>query len=126
MAQETSEKPQRSVLKGAKDGVPFGEQPQPSPEAKKLGWQKLREQRLLTQNLLKLLLDENGMPTIDGQSFFQSLITNAKGGNPKAIDVLINTLEDQVTKTDITSNGNEIPANIVIVNSVPEMKELEG
>ena len=126
MADETSKKPQKSVLNGAKDGVPFGEQPQPSPEAKKLGWQKLREQRLLTQNLLKMLLDENGIPTTDGTSFFQSLLSNAKGGNPKAIDVLVNSLEDQVAKTDITTNGSEIPAQIVIVNSVPEMKELEG
>lgn len=101
MAQETSEKPQRSVLKGAKDGVPFGEQPQPSPEAKKLGWQKLREQRLLTQNILKLLLDENGIPTKDGEDFFTSLLTNAKDGNAKAIDVVINTLEDQKTIQEI-------------------------
>jgi hypothetical protein len=107
-------------------GVKFTSDNQPPPEAKKAGWKQLREQRLLTQNLLKMLLDENGIPTTDGTSFFQSLLNNAKGGNPKAIDVLVNSLEDQVTKTDITTNGSEIPAQIVIVNSVPEMKELEG
>ena len=125
MADGTPKKHPNLVV-GNELGQGFTTDNQPSPEAKKLGWQKLREQRLLTQNLLKLLLDENGIPTIDGMSFFQSLLTNAKGGNPKAIDVLVNSLEDQVTKTDITTNGSEIPPNIVVVNTVPEMKELEG
>ena len=126
MAVNNDDKTTKKAVMGPDTGKKFSSDNQPPAEHKKAGWKELREQRLLTQNLIKMLLDENGMPTIDGQSFFQSLITNAKGGNPKAIDVLINTLEDQVTKTDITSNGNEIPANIVIVNSVPEMKEIEG
>ena len=102
MAQENVNKTsKRKPLRGAIDGKPFTSDNQPSPEAKKAGWKQLREQRLLTQNLIKMLLDENGIPTIDGQSFFQSLLTNAKDGNAKAIDVVINTLEDQKTIQEI-------------------------
>ena len=102
MAQENVEKTsKRKPLRGAIDGKPFTSENQPSPEAKKAGWKELREQRLLTQNLLKLLLDENGIPTNEGTDFFKSLLTNAKDGNAKAIDVVINTLEDQKTIQEI-------------------------
>ena len=66
----------RKPLRGAIDGKPFTSENQPTPEAKKAGWKELREQRLLTQNLLKLLLDENGIPTSEGSDFFKSLLTN--------------------------------------------------
>ena len=100
MAVKTSTKLPKKPFTG-EEGNSFSKDNQPPAELKKLGWQKLREQRLLTQNLLKLLLDENGIPTNEGTDFFKSLLINAKDGNAKAIDVVINTLEDQKTIQEI-------------------------
>lgn len=84
----------------------FTSEYQPSPEAKKRGWEELRKERLLTQNLFKALLDDNGLPTIEGKSFFESLVLNAKEGNAKAIDVVIKALEDQVDKSEVKVETN--------------------
>ena len=91
-----------SRLYGAKDGKPFTSENQPSPEAKKAGWEELRKRRLLTQSLLKMLMDENGIPTKEGEDYFKSLLFNAKEGNAKAIDTINNALEDQVQKVETT------------------------
>ena len=99
----------------------FTSENQPPAESKINGWEAKRARRLLTQMIIDKLTQGNKL-----EEYVDSLILNATNGNPKAIDTINNGLEDQITKTDITSNGNEIPAQIVIVNSVPEMKELEG
>lgn len=101
MAVNNDDKTTKKAVMGPDTGKKFSSDNQPPAEHKKAGWKELREQRLLTQNLLKLLLDENGIPTKDGEDFFTSLLTNAKDGNAKAIDVVINTLEDQKTIQEI-------------------------
>ena len=52
MAVKTSTKLPKKPFTG-EEGNSFSKDNQPPAELKKLGWQKLREQRLLTQNLLK-------------------------------------------------------------------------
>lgn len=55
---DTSKKPQRNggkgKLRGAKDGVPFGVQKQPSPEAKRAGWLKKKKGQELAKAILEL------------------------------------------------------------------------
>lgn len=101
MAGETSIKRPKKPFKGAVDGKPFTTENQPSPESKKQGWEELRKQRLLTKNLIKAVLDEYGIPTKEGEDFFMSLLVNAKEGNSKAIDVVINALEEQKTTQEV-------------------------
>lgn len=91
-----------SRLHGSKDGRQFSSENQPSPEAKKAGWEELRKRRLLTQSLLKMLMDSEGIPTKEGEDYFKSLLFNAKEGNAKAIDTLNNALEEQVSKVETT------------------------
>lgn len=101
MAVNNDDKTTKKAVMGPDTGKKFSSDNQPPAEHKKAGWKELREQRLLTQNLLKALLDENGIPTTVGEDFFKSLVTNAKGGNPKAIDVIINALEEQKTIQEV-------------------------
>lgn len=100
-----------------KSGPKFSQENQPPPEAKKLGWQRLREQRLLTQNILKMYMDEKGMPTKAGEDLFKSLHENAKNGNAKALDIISKAIEDDVQKIAITdTEGNALPP--VIIKSI--------
>ena len=93
---------------------PFTSEYQPSPEAKKMGWQRLREQRLLTQNILKMYMDDNGLPTKEGKDLFKSLHENAKNGNAKALDIISKAIEDDVQKVAITdTEGNALPAVVI-------------
>jgi hypothetical protein len=94
--------------------VKFTAETQPSPEAKKMGWQRLREQRLLTQNILKMYMDDNGLPTKEGKDLFKSLHENAKNGNAKALDIISKAIEDDVQKVAITdTEGNALPAVVI-------------
>ena len=81
------------------EGVTFDKDYQPSPEAKKLGWQKWREERHLTQGIIKELQGEKmGV-------YIKKLIDLAKDGNAKAIDAINKCLEDDITKSEVTING---------------------
>ena len=83
-------------FKGVEDGVPFSKTNQPSPEAKSEGWKKKRAQRLLTQEILKVM---------DGQTltdYVQSLVTNAKLGNAKAIETINKGIEEELQKIEVT------------------------
>ena len=119
------EKPKNDLKTTKKKGNPkiaevgkrFTSDSQPQPEAKKMGWQRLREQRLLTQNILKMYMDDNGMPTKEGKDLFKSLHENAKNGNAKALDIISKAIEDDVQKVAITdSEGNALPA--VVIKSI--------
>lgn len=99
--EKTSKKRPAKPFKGD-EGKQFTSDNQPSPEAKSKGWQELRKQKLLTQNILKILLDSEGIPTKEGEDYFKSLLINAKEGNSKAIDTINNAIEDQVTKIENT------------------------
>jgi hypothetical protein len=100
----TPKKP-RPVMNGSKTGVPFGKQPQPSSAAKKKGWEEFRKQRHLTQSIIKELIGEDGKPSAAFKSYIKSLITNAKNGNPKAIDTVNRCIEDDIIKVTGENTG---------------------
>ena len=76
-------------------GVKFTAENQPSPEAKKAGWQELRAQKLLTQMILTKMAEGNNL-----KEYVESLVTNAKEGNAKAIDTINNGIEEQKIVTE--------------------------
>ena len=102
---KTSEKPQRSVLKGAVDGVPFSATNQPSSEAKKQGWEERRKQRLLTQSILESITGEQSDGTDRLKDYTDSLIKLAKEGNAKAIDTINKAIEDDIQKIQVNGMG---------------------
>lgn len=85
----------KKPLRGAIDGKPFTSTNQPPPEAKKAGWEQWRKERHLTQAIVKKMLGIDGKPTKTMNTFINKLIVNANKGNPKAIEVLSKTIEDQ-------------------------------
>jgi len=78
-----------------KEGNSFSKNNQPPPEAKKAGWEQWRKERHLTQAIVKKMLGIDGKPTKTMNTFINKLIINANKGNPKAIEVLSKTMEDQ-------------------------------
>jgi len=89
---------------GPNDGVKFSSTNQPSPERKSLGWQEIRKKRLLTQELIKELIEDDGTPKESFKAYLRALIQNAKDGNPKAIDAVNKILEDDVTKIELSGS----------------------
>ena len=90
------------------DGNKFSKDNQPDPNLKKEGWKKLRAQRLLTQSIVKMMVGEEGLATDTFKGFLQSLATNAKKGNAKAIEVIVKAMEDDVQKIAMTdAEGND-------------------
>lgn len=85
-----------------KEGNSFSATNQPSPEAKRKGWQELRKQRMLTQELIKLMIGKDGTPTATFRDYLKSLVVNAKLGNAKAIEAVNKCLEDDVTKIELS------------------------
>jgi len=84
------------------EGVTFTSDYQPSSEAKSEGWKKWRAKRLLTQEIIKKMIGEDGTPTATFKGYIDALIENAMQGNSKAIDTINNGLEDQIIKQEIT------------------------
>lgn len=98
----------RHKLNGVKDGVSFTSENQPSPEAKSKGWQKIRQERHLTQEIIKLMIGDDGKPTDTFKGYLRSLAENAKKGNAKAIEVIQKSLEDDIQKIAFTDgDGND-------------------
>jgi hypothetical protein len=89
---------------GPNDGVKFSSSNQPSPERKTLGWQEIRKKRLLTQERIKELIEDDGTPKESFKAYLRALIENAKTGNPKAIDAVNKILEDDVTKIELSGS----------------------
>ena len=93
---EKSPKKPPILFNGNEHGIPYSATNQPSPEAKSEGWKKKRAQRLLTQEILKVM---------DGQTltdYVQSLVTNAKLGNVKAIETINKGIEEEIQKIEVT------------------------
>lgn len=105
---KTSKKPQRKQLRGAVDGVPFSATNQPSPEAKKLGWEERRKQRLLTQSILEAItgVESNGEDKL--KDYTNALIKLAKEGNAKAIDTVNKAIEDDIQKIQVSGSMGAI------------------
>lgn len=86
------------------NGVKFSAENQPDPAAKSLGWQEWRKERHLTQSIIKALTGENKAKFDD---YIESLLKNAKAGNPKAIDAVNKCLEDEIIKVAQTNTAGE-------------------
>jgi hypothetical protein len=92
------------------EGVTFTKDNQPTPEAKKKGWEELRKERHLTRSIIKEMLGEDGIPNEKFGSYIEALIKNAKAGNPKAIDAVNKCIEDDIIKVAATdTEGNSVP-----------------
>lgn len=117
MAKKTTIKLPAKPFTG-KEGNTFSKENQPDPILKKIGWQKLREQRHLTQAILKEMLGEDGSHTDSFKGLISSLVVNAKHGNPKAIDIISKCLEDDIQKIEQTN------LNYTVSMSKEEMKEI--
>jgi uncharacterized protein YnzC (UPF0291/DUF896 family) len=86
------------------EGNSFAKDNQPSPQAKSEGWKKLRAQRLLTQAIIAHMTKEKNLET-----YISSLYTNAKKGNPKAIETINKGIEDDIAKVAFTdTEGNDV------------------
>lgn len=121
MSKVTKTVGKRSDLLVPGAGPKFSKENQPSPEAKKKGWQQLRAERHLSQAIIKEMLGDDGKPTDTFKDYIRSLVINAKDGNAKAIEAVNKFIEDDVQKIALTdpdgqalkqtitlSNGNEI------------------
>lgn len=96
MDEKTPIKRQKSRLNGAKDGKPFTTENQPTPEQKSKGWQERRAERLLTQQILAMILRGQTL-----EQYARSLLDNAMAGNAKAIETINKGIEDQVDKHEV-------------------------
>ena len=129
MAKEKTpiERPKKPVkpFKGVESGKSFTTDNQPTPEQKKAGWQELRKRRLLTQEIIKMMLNEDGTPKATFKDYMNSLVKNAANGNPKAIDTINKAIEDEIIKVAQTnSEGEDVePVYIFNSNGVPPVKE---
>ena len=106
MEDKTTEKRRDVSLKGPADGVKFSSTNQPSSEAKKQGWEERRKQRYLTQEIIKKMIADDGLPTDTFNGYISSLITNAKNGNAKAIETVNRAIEEDIIKSEIAITGN--------------------
>lgn len=108
LKKKTPNKRPKKPFRGAKDGKPFTKENQPSPEAKKKGWEKWRKERHLTQEIIKQVGEGTTL-----KSYVKSLVVLAKKGNPKAIDAVNRCLEDDIIKIAQTdTEGNDIDLKI--------------
>lgn len=120
-AVKTSEKRQKSInnLKPGNNGMtkPFTSENQPSSDAKKRGWKEFRAERHLTQAIIKEMLGDDGKPTKSFKEYITSLVDNAKLGNAKAIEAINKFIEDDVQKIDVTSGGQPIGKQDIILSN---------
>ncbi len=99
---KTSKKRPAKPFKGD-EGKTFSADYQPSSEAKSKGWQELRAQRLLTQEILKDMLQGQTL-----SNYAKDLRRLAKEGNAKAIETINRAIEDDITKIALTDkDGND-------------------
>ncbi len=104
-----------------KNPVKFDAKNQPSPEAKKLGWQKFREKRMLTTAIIDKLFDGDGKPKQTFNVMMDRLIELYYEGNKTAMDTVHNSIEDQISKIAITdADGNALPQ--IIINPIASKK----
>lgn len=99
--EKTIVKRPKKVFTG-KEGTPFSATNQPSPQAKSEGWKEFRKKRMLTQELIKLMIGKDGKPNDTFKGYLKSLVVNAKLGNAKAIEAVNKCLEDDITKIELS------------------------
>lgn len=107
--QEVTIKKGKGAMRGT-NGKMFSKNYQPTPEAKRAGWQEVRKQRLLTQGIIALMVGKDGKPTDTFKGYLRSLVDNAKMGNAKAIEALNKIMEDDILKiAQVDTQGNDKP-----------------
>lgn len=96
---------------------PFTSENQPSPESKKLGWQKIREKRMLTKSIIDMMFGGDGEPKQAFKDYMKHLLAHAKDGHPLAMKTVNNAIEEEVSKVALTdADGNALPQ--VILNAI--------
>jgi len=91
------------------NGVKFSKDRQPPPENKSKGWEQWRKERHLTQSIIAHMVGIDGKPKKAFREYIESLVKNAKAGNPKAIETINKGLEDiEVSKSELTINPVQI------------------
>lgn len=93
---ETTKK--RRLFTGT-EGVKFDANNQPTPEAKKAGWQEYRKRKLLTQGIVEKLISKDCKNL---EEYIQALIDNAKAGNTKAMEVVNKAIEEDQRSNEPT------------------------
>lgn len=111
---------------GPNDGVKFSSENQPSPEAKKAGWEQFRKERHLTQSIIKMMLGEDGTPNETFKGYLDSLVKNAQLGNPKAIDAVNKCLEDEIIKVAATNSAGEDVQPVIIFQPSPNCNDISN
>jgi hypothetical protein len=105
--EKTSNKRPHKPFTGV-EGKTFDSKNQPTPEAKKLGWEERRKQRLLTQSILEAITGKQSDGTDKLKEYTNSLIKLAKEGNAKAIDTVNKAIEDDIQKIQVTGSMGAI------------------
>jgi len=101
MEDKTPKKRPKIPFTGVKDGKSFTSENQPSPEAKKAGWEEMRAKKLLTQKIVEKL---TGGKTLE--EYVEALYQLATiDGNSKAIETINKGIEDQVDKSEVKHEG---------------------
>lgn len=113
MADKTPKKP-RKLLNGNEDGIPFSKDNQPSPEAKSKGWQRVRAERHFTQEILRQmgLINGDGKPFVE---YIRQVAVLAKNGNAEALKQVRQAIEDEVSKIDITTDGEKVQQQVIVL-----------
>ena len=114
MAEKTSKKRPAKPFRGAIDGKPFSKENQPPPEAKSKGWKERRSEMLLSKAIAEAL----GV-TADDQTplkgYAAKLILLAENGNAEALKQVRQAIEDEVTKIDITTDGEKVQQQVIVL-----------
>ena len=110
----TPKKP-RKYLNGKEDGIVFTKDNQPTPEAKKKGWEEWRKERHLTQAIIAHLGKGNNF-----NDYIKSVVDNAKIGNSKALDIVSKCIEEDIIKVDhtVTALHSIDPTTIKAISDV--------
>ena len=114
--QGTTKKPKIANI--TKNGPKFGiDRPQPTPEAKRLGWQKIREKRMLTASIIDMMFGGDGEPKQAFHDYMKHLMAHAKDGHQLAMKTVNNAIEQEITAVTFTdTEGNALPP--VVINAI--------
>ena len=113
MADKTTKKLPAKPFTGA-EGNTFSKHNQPSPEAKSKGWQRVRAERHFTQEILRQmgLIDGDGKPF---KEYIRQVAELAKNGNAEALKQIRQAVEDEISKIDITTDGEKVQQQVIIL-----------
>ncbi len=104
------------------EGKTFTSTNQPSPKAKKAGWEQWRKERRLTQEIIKQIGKGETL-----RAYAKSIIDLAKSGNTKAIDTVNQSLEDNIIKFAQTdSEGKDIVLNFFSISKQEALWKLNN